>query len=97
MISFMFEHTLLLTVAIGNRALQTQQLVVTMEMGTIVDDFRHHDVTMTCVHEQILDVTIQILCNHGNCVVSCVTGCVPDFNLIKTEICLDLLEILSTG
>ena len=66
------KHTLLLTVAIGSSTLQTQQLVVAMEMRSVVCDSRHNDVTMTCVHQQIPDVTFQILRNHGHCVVSCV-------------------------
>ena len=67
------EHTLLLTGTVCNRTFQTQELVVAMEMGSINDDSRRHNVTMTCVDQQIFDVTFQKLCYHSNCVVGFVT------------------------
>ena len=75
------EHTLILTVVIGKVTLQNQQLVVAMEMGSVSGASRPHDITMSSVHQQIRDVTFQILRNHGNCVVSKITGCGPDFDL----------------
>ena len=57
-----------------------------MEMGSISDGSRHHGIAITCVHQQILDVTFQILCNHGNCKVSVVTFRVPNLDLINNGI-----------
>ena len=81
LITDVFEHTLVLTVAIGNETLQTQQLVFAIEMGSVDRDSRHHDITMTSVHQQIRDVTFQILPYYGNCVVSCASRNAPDLDL----------------
>ena len=57
-----------------------------MEMGSVSDGSRYHDVVITCVHQQILDVTFQILCYYGNYKVSVVACRVPNLDLNKNEI-----------
>ena len=63
----------------------TQQLVVAMEMSSTSDGSRHHDVIITSVQQQILDVTFQIIRYYGSCVVSCVSDWIQnlDLNQIK--------------
>ena len=77
----MSEHRLLLTITIGNETLQSQQLPVAKEMSSSSDGSRHHDVTITSLQQQILDVTFQILPYYGNCVVSCVSDLIPNLDL----------------
>ena len=76
LMAYVSEHTLILTVAIGNGTLQSQQLAVAKEMDPVVGCSRCEIIwyILSSINQKTRWATFEILRCHGNCVVSLIAG-----------------------